>query len=607
MKRITPLFFSLLLAAVPTLAQSPPPISSEIVVTASAVPETIESTPASVTVVDRKDIEDKAARDVAEALREVPGLTVSRTGSLGKSTSVFIRGASSKQTLVLFNGVEINDVYFSGYNWGQFSTAGVERVEVARGPFSSLYGADAVGGVVNIITTGGGNRSSVDLAAGGRGLKDGSASVSSLAGTVSYFATAEHRQDNGFAPNDNDRQNAVIAGATRASGAFSAGVSGRFVNYDLGVPRNTDALATKFVPTLHHRERGREWQVAIPVTLKVGGVVLEGRASESRRRDEIEDPDVDSFGDTDSQRRNFRASARMATAFGTIVAGGETERAEATHHDNFGLDIETRDRSSNAFFIEDRLERMVGNGRVDVSVGVRRDQFSTFGSETSPRVAAAWGAGGNKIRAAYGQSFRAPQIGELYVPFFGNPDLKAERSRSAEIGYDRYFTNSSLSITAFNNDFNELIVYDVVSNRFENIGEARSRGVELTGATRSGPISTRVMYTYLKATEEPSGELLVRRPKHTVSVALGWDGKRAGADLVVVGVGSRRDVNDLFPFKTVTNERYTTADLTLRWNASKFTPYLKVENLTNQEYQEVFGYPSPARRAIAGVRFSTGR
>src|SRR5437867_9411267 len=168
------------------------------------MPETVESTPASVTVITRKDIDERAARDVADVLREVPGLSVSRTGSLGKTTSIFIRGASSKQALVLWNGVEINDPYFSGYNWAQFSTAEVQRVEVVRGPFSSLYGADAVGGVVNIITAGGHDHADLDFAAGGRGLFNGLASFARTSGPVPLHLAAEPRQDDGFAPNDHD-------------------------------------------------------------------------------------------------------------------------------------------------------------------------------------------------------------------------------------------------------------------------------------------------------------------------------------------------------------------------------------------------------------------
>ena len=133
----------LVLFAVPAFSQSTQPttINDQIVVTASSLPETLQSTPAAVTVITRKDIDERAANDVADVLREVPGLAISRTGSAGKATSLFTRGAASTQTLVLWNGIVLNNPYFSGYDWGRFSTAGVEQIEVVRGPYSALYGS----------------------------------------------------------------------------------------------------------------------------------------------------------------------------------------------------------------------------------------------------------------------------------------------------------------------------------------------------------------------------------------------------------------------------------------------------------------------------------
>ena len=583
-------------------------VNQEIVVTASAVPETVESTPASVTVIHKKEIERREARDVEDVLREVPGLTVSQTGSLGKTSSVFIRGASSKQTLVLWNGIEINDPYFSGYNWGQFSTAGVERVEVARGPFSSVYGADAVGGVVNIISTPASDRIDADLAAGAHGLRNAMLSFAQKSNATSFYATAEHRQDEGFTANDNSLQRTLIAGLNRAGGNASLGLTGRYMRYDLGVPRGANSSFTAFVPTPHHRENGTEWQLAAPFAADFGGVHLEARASQSHRDDHTEDPDAATFGDTTSVRRNARIAARFVTAIGTLAAGVEAERSEAENRDAFGLDLDTHRRSSRALFIEDRLTRQIGSGNLDLSIGARRDRYTTFGSETSPRVSAAWFVAGNKFRAAYGQSFRAPQIGELYLPFFGNPDLHAERSRSIEVGYDRYFTsNAELSITLFDNHFRDLIEYDLVASRFSNIGRAHARGAELAATEQLGAWTLNAMYTYLRATEEPSGVPLLRRPKHSGSIAVGYQTADVSAQLVVARVGSRLDVTDLFPFGDVTNRAYTKADLTLRWTAATVTPYMKFENLTNTRYQEVFGYPSPSRRAIVGVHYGSGR
>lgn len=580
--------------------------NQEIVVTASAVPETVDSTPASVTVITKKDIQERQARDVGDVLRKVPGLTVSQTGSLSKTESVFIRGASSKQTLVLWNGVEINDPYFSGYNWGQFSTAGVQRVEVARGPFSSLYGADAVGGVVNIITTGGTDRLDVDLAAGGGGLMNGAVSFAQSSGATSYYGTAEHRQDNGFAPNDGALQKTVLGGVSHTAGATTFGFSARFMQYDLGVPRNANSSYTAFIATPHHRQDGKEWQVAVPLATELGGVHLEARVSQSRRDDHDEDRDASSFGQTRSMRRNGRLSARFTTPLGTFVGGAEAERAEAENRDSFGLDLDKHRRSSNALFVEDRIGRQMAGGRLDVSMGIRRDHYTTFGSETSPRIAAAWSANGHKFRAAYGEAFRAPQIGELYLPFFGNPDLRAERSRSAEVGYDRYFgTDGRASATIFDSRFRNLITYDLTQFRFGNIGEAHTRGVELSAGERRGLWSADVTYTFLRATEEASGDDLLRRPKHSGSVAIGFRPGAFGAELVIARVGTRADVTDLFPFGTVTNRAFTKADITVRWSAGAYAPYVKVENLTNTRYEEVFGYPSPTRRALIGIRYST--
>ena len=599
MKPLTSLV--LLLVSVSLFAQTPR-ISDRIIVTASELPETIESTPASVTVITRKDIDERAARDVADVLREVPGLSVSRTGSLGKTTSVFIRGASSKQTLVLWNGLEINDPYFSGYNWGQFSTLGVQRIEIVRGPFSSLYGADAVGGVVNIITTGDSDHVDVDLAGGGRGLFNGVASVAQKTGAIALDLAVEHRQDDGFARNDDDRQNSLFGSLSFApSRSFSLGLAGRAASYDLGVPRNTNATATAYVPTPHHRENGKEWQLALPVTAEIGSVHTELRLSHSHRDDHNEDPDVQSFGTTVSTRRNVHLTARHTTIIGTLVGGIEAEKSEARNADSFGLDITTHHRSSTAFFLEDRFS----SGPFQLSAGVRYDHYATFGSQTSPRLGIAWTRAGHKLRAALGEAFRAPQIGELYLPFFGNPDLHAERSRSAEVGYDRFFDrDASISITAFRSTFRDLIIYDLAANRFSNVGQARSSGVEIAVADRRGPWSASLSYTYLRATEEPSGEPLPRRPRHSGSLAVGYEAEAGSATLVIARVGSRPDINDLFPFGTLTNSAYTVADLTLRWNRGALAPYAKIENLTNSRYQEVLGYPSPSRRALLGVRYS---
>jgi vitamin B12 transporter len=593
--------FLFILAATP---QQPPVIQQEIIVTASALPESVEETPAAASVVTRDEIEKREARDVADILREVPGVTVSRTGSPGKTTSVFLRGGSSKQALVLWNGVEMNNAYHSAYNFGQLSTAGVERVEIVRGPFSALYGSDAVSGVVNVLTAPTHDEAQVDVEAGERGLVNAAAHAAISRDRWSGHATVEHRNDDGFAPNDDFTSTSLLGGASFTPNAnASIGVLARYSSYDLGIPRNVNALGNAFVPTPNRREDGWESQLAIPIRFDAGRLTWNVRLTENHRNDDYEDPDG-AFGaekaHTDAVTRAANASVRTKTAIGTITLGGEYENSEVDHTDTFGLDVDSRDRDSRSVFIEDRISI----GALQITAGLRNDHFDTFGSELSPRVAAAWVRNGHKIRAAYGEGFRAPAIGELYSPFFGFPNLQPEHSRSIEVGYDRYWRDGSFTASLFDSDYEDLIFYDNLAGHYGNIHTATSRGLEL-GATRNfGKLSAALSYTYLDTEDESTGEDLLRRPRHSGSLALGYDFAPFTAELVVQHAGARLDVTDLFPYGNVTNEARTVADFTLRWLAGAVIPYVRVENLTDERYEEVFGYPSAPRRFSAGVRYT---
>ena len=584
-------------------------VSDQIVVTASAVVESLESTPASVSVITRDDIDRQHARDVADVLREVPGLSIARTGSQGKSTTLFIRGGSSKQALVLWNGVEMNNAYLSGYNFGPLSTTGVERVEVIRGPYSALYGSEAVSGVVNVLTTPVRSALDVDVEGGARGLRNGSVSGALVNGIWTAYGSAEHRDDHGFAPNDDFGADTFAAGIQAAPrSGFSIGLFGRHNRYDAGIPRNTNADSTAFVPSLHRRDRGWESQFSIPIRLDAGGLRYDLRLADAEQNEKFGDPDAPfgpEFGNTDSSLRSARFSVQSSrTAAGVVTIGGELDRASVDHTDSYGLDVRDRSRGSRAIFAEDNFSRAFGRASLQLTIGARYDRYDTFGSQTSPRVAAAWIAGGSKIRAAYGAGFRAPAIGELYAPFFGNPSLSAEHSRNIEVGFDHFAGASELTVTAFRSDYDDLISYDLAANRFGNISRARSRGIEAGVSHRLGAFTGSLSYTFLRAIDLATGKQLARRPKNSGSASVGYEFHPLMAELIAVYAGQRPDVTDLVPFGPVISSAYTTADLVLHYNAGSFFPFVKIENATNKKYDEVFGYPSPGRRFSAGIRYS---
>jgi vitamin B12 transporter len=610
MKHVLAVFSSVVLTAFSAAAQQQQtPVSAEIVVTASALPERVDETPATVTVITREDIEDRAVRDVSDVLREVPGLTVARIGSSGHQTSVFTRGANPAHTLVMWNGIEINTPFFGGYDWGQFSTSGVEQIEVVRGPYSALYGSDAMAGVINILTipTHSGLVASVE--GGGQGLLNAQLSgayVGGRDGGLMLSGAFESRRDDGFADNDDfDQQSANVALRWTSASHFSIGLTGRFTTYELGVPTNLNAALDALVPSLLRRQDGNERQLAIPIEQTFGRFSYEVLLAENRREDTLDDPG-DPFGpffqNTDSVTRRARLTTRTKTAIGTIVAGAEGENTTVDDVTNFGPNFLDKKRTERSLFIEDRYTRAIGSNRLELSGGFRYDDYETFGSETSPRLAAAWLAGRTKLRAAYGEAFRAPTVGELYSPFGGNVDLQAERSRSVEAGIDRYFDRGVVSLTLFQDRYRDLITN--AGFVLANVGRARARGVELSTQGRVTPnVNGGLTYTWLDAEQLDSGLQLLRRPRHSGSAFVSVRHGITELNVTLLRTGVRQDILPVLPFTRTTNDAHTTIDANVQMDLGRFTPYVKIENVTDVEYEEVRGYVSPSRRAVVGVRF----
>ncbi|HEU4889018.1 MAG TPA: TonB-dependent receptor [Thermoanaerobaculia bacterium] len=613
MKHALAVIPTLFLIAVSAVAQSQTPaVSEEIVVTASALPERVDDTPASVTVITHDHIETRAARDVSDVLREVPGVVVARIGSAGHQTSIFTRGSNPAHTLVMWNGIAINTPFFGGYDWGQFSTSGIEQIEIVRGPYSALYGSDAMAGVVNIRTvpTRSGFQASVE--GGGRGLLNAQVAGSHVSrgpnGGLTLSGAFETRRDDGFADNDDfDQQSANVAFRWTSAAQFSVGLTGRYTTYDLGVPTNLNFTLDQLVPSLQRRQDGNERQIAIPIEQTLGSFSYELLLAENHREDTLDDPG-DPFGPffqtTDSRTRRARLTTRTKTSIGTIVAGAEGANTTVDDVTNFGPNFLGKEREERSLFIEDRYSRSIGASRVELSAGIRYDDYDEFGSETSPRIAAAWIAGRNKFHAAYGEAFRAPSVGELYSPFGGNTELRAELSRSIEAGIGHSFDRGgAVSLTLFQDRYRDLITN--AGFTLANVGRARARGVEVSA---QGPVTTNInggfTYTYLDSEQLDSGLELLRRPRHSGSAFVSVRHGISELNVIVLRTGQRADILPILPFTRTTNDAHTTVDANVQLDLGRFTPYVKIENLTDVEYEEVRGYVSPSRRAVVGVRFT---
>ncbi len=597
-----------LAAQQPAPAPAPAPIAAGVVVTAEAAPEASETLGAAATVIDAAEIARARTTNVLDLLRTVPGLDVVQSGGPGGVTSLFLRGTSSTQTLVLVDGVPLNSPYFGGTDLSAVSTANVERIEVVRGPFSALYGSEAIGGVIQIFTrksADAGLAGKASFAMGNADAREGLGELRFLEGDVSGTFAFRRTLSSG------DQFNEFFSG-TSLSGALtaqigegaSAGVVVRRETGRTGVP--TDGAT----PTPQRSTTGDTTTLEVPLSFSLSkNLLLEASVRYVRDTPSYADPDSSfSWSSTDARRAGGRAALTGTWGAHRLAAGVDFERTQVSNESNFGVALDGATARTFAVFAEDRIA--LDGERLVATAGVRWDDHSAFGSAVSPRVTAAWRVLPSlKLRAAAGSAFRAPSLGELYYPYSGNPDLQPERSTSWELGAEQTLAPGVVAeVTAFWNDIRDLIQYDAQTFTNQNVGHARTRGVETAVRTAVGERAfLRASYTYLDAEDLDAREPLLRRPRHRASLTAG-SGFGAGGSWSVTGifVGARPD-RDAADFTTpVENPSYFRMDAaaTLPPVVWALSPWARVTNVLGKGYAEVAGFPAPGRRFLAGLEAS---
>ncbi len=579
--------------------QAPPPVAENVVVTATAVAEEEIAVGSATTVITRERIETSGFRTVAEVLRSVPGIDLVRSGSDGSITSAQLRGANSTQTLVLVDGQRLNSPYFPGYDFSGLTTENVERIEIVRGPFSALYGSDALGGVIQIFTrpSARGLAGQASFEGGESGQRGGSIFASYGGESLGIAGSYRDGRVGGDRPNSDWRQR---NGALRADGRFGESLrfalEGAIDDGEVGVPGPVGA------ETPHSRYANRQERLALPVSF----APADGHAATVLVADVVsklrfDDPDSGFSSRTEARSLQARVADTWTSGANRLSGFASWERGKVDDSSNFGVSLDGQRTTIWGAGVEDTLKL---SGGFTATAGLRYDNHSQFGSAWSPRGSLSWNSADAlwKLRASAGSAFRAPTVGELYYPFSGNPDLRPERSTSFELGAERYLAGGRVEASLFWNDFRDLIVYDFSRFQNFNVGRARTRGVELAARQEIGrTLSLDVGYTYLDAVDRDTGLPLIRRPHHRAFLGATW---RALPHLSIAPrltvVGTRAD-RDALTGQNVEEPAYARIDLFSRYDIGPVAPYLRVENLTDQRYQEVNGYPAPRRRFALGI------
>jgi vitamin B12 transporter len=597
MRQIVPILIAGALGGgLPAAAQTPvPSFSDAVVVTASLDGEDRRQTPASTTVLDQREIAARQVNDLAALLTTVPGLSLTQSGPAGQQTSLFTRGTNSNQTLLLWNGIQLNDPYFGGANWQFVPLDGVERVEVVRGPFSALYGSNAVGGVIQVLT---GTRQggTLSLEGGEYGYKRSGLAAGADLGPVRFDFTGNLRRGgNEFVNDDFDSQEGVARALWAVSPASSLGVLVRANDSQTGIPFSGGLV------TPNRKISWQEREVAVPFQIDQGPWQVEAQVSRTDFDNAFRDPDdpFSKIADTSSQAVRGRAVASWHDSQNLRLAvGTEVERLEVTASSDGFTNLDAARQRTWALFGQGSW----GTGPVRLDLGLRRDDNDVYGGKTSLRAGTVVKLGeGTLLRASYGEAFRAPSLGELFFPGSANPGLKPEDSQGYELGIERVAGGWRFGLTGFENRLRNLIDFDLATFRDVNIGRARTRGVEGEAGYRQGIFDATVNATLQNTEDQDTGLELLRRPKRSANVVLS---ARPGAwTLSAVGryVGERADF-DPFTFGRTVNPSYARFDLAVRWRArSWLSPYARVENLADRRYSEALGFPSPGRTVIGGL------
>ena len=588
-----------------------------VVVTATRVPTDPAHIASSTTVIMAEEIERRQFQSLPEVLQAVPGLAVVQSGGTGQLTSVFSRGTDSNQTLFLINGVEATDPSSnSTVQIEHLMVDDIERVEVVRGPQSVLYGSDAIGAVVNIITKRGAGAPSIGgtVEGGSFGTISGSAGVNGAEGRFDYALNANRFHTDGISA----QSKRVGGGENDAYDNIGATANLGFMPNELLALRGfvklidadteIDEIGNESAPHIDYRQviGGTEAEATFLEGLWVATLGLSATHLNRETKEALFGGEFTSSKIKLDLQNDFYVSDQH-----TITVGGESEWDHGEGQEGFPVFDE--DLRNQALFVQDQFafwNRLFG------TVGARLDHNSEFGDEVTWRVAPAYliHETETKLKASYATGFKAPSMEDLFGgdgtgTFIGNPDLQPEKSRGWDAGFEQRLFEDRVSFgaTYFHNKIEDLIAIDfsgVPPFQPENVSEAETWGIEsFIAVTPVERVTIRLDHTWLKTRDQQTNADLLRRPEHKVNLDVAYrpiDEVTFSFDVLYVG---KRDDVDAVTFARVKEDPYTVLSVAASWQVREhLRVFGRVENLLDEDYENPNGFGQPGIGFFAGLQ-----
>jgi vitamin B12 transporter len=580
-----------------------------VIVTATRTAETADEALASVTVVTREDILRQQAVSVDDALRNLAGITFSRNGGLGTNTSLFLRGTDANQIVVLVDGIRVGSATTGQAAFQDLPIDQVERIEVVRGPRSSLYGADAIGGVIQIFTRRGGGelRPVASVGLGSYGTSNVYAGISGGGDSGWFNATVANLSTKGinacsspdvfrgcFAVEPDRDGYRNLSGSLRLGRRFDNGAevdlswlgTNSKTNFDGTFVNQTEATQQ----VLGGRVRFSPLD-AWKVTLLAG----QNRDNSDNYLDGV------FMSRFDTTRNTVSLQNDLALAANQVLTLGYDYLEEKIDSDS---QFTATSRSDNGVFGQ-YLARF---GRADVQASLRHDDNQQFGGKTTGNAALGY-AFSERYRAftSYGTAFKAPTFNDLYFPFFGNPNLQPETSWSFEVGVTGTYTSWRWQANAFETGINNLIAFDAATFLPQNVDKAKIRGLELVASADLMGWQATTNLTFLDPKNDSNGpnngNILPRRAEQAFRVDIDRAFGQFSVGATVTGEGRRYD--DLS--NTVRLGGYAVVDLRAEYRPQKdWALQLRLGNVFDKQYETAAYYNQPGANFLVTLRYAPG-
>jgi vitamin B12 transporter len=590
-------------------------VDEDIVVTASGFEQPRSETGQAISIIDEERLEDLQATSINDALRTLPGVTVVTRGPVGSQSAVFLRGGNGSQTLVLVDGVRINDPSSpnAAFDFGALLTGNIGRVEVLRGPNSIIWGSQAIGGVINVQSIAP-TEALVARVGAEYGYADSVRANANLSGTSGMFegsAGGAYYRTDGIS---------ALAGGTERDGYENFTGNGRLL-VNLASNFTLDFRGYYNRGTIEYDAAFGGGPNSLPVSKNrqfTGYIGANADFADGRLRNRISyartdisrigtDPVLFSFNNFDVagtiDRFEYHASFDIADA-ATFVFGAEHERTFAsTSFEGASADVARNEVTSG--FAQLILRPFTG---LTLTGGVRYDDYSDYGGQTTlgGNIAYTPNSGDTVLRATYAEGFRAPTLSEGQPPF-GNPDLRPETARNFDLGVEHRFLGGKAQVfaTYYNRRSNDQISFSFVTFRSENIGRVKTEGLELGFALQpTDRLSIQASYTLTNAINRSDGanfgNRLELRPQHIGSLTLDWQTPwklKLGTSVLLTGDSFDNAAN------TVPIDGYALASARAAFPLTEAVElYGRIENLFDTNYTTVARYSTYGRNAHVGVR-----